>query len=165
MSTQTQPFTLQPGAGKRVPTLIGGPITFKLTGETSGGSMIMFESRPPAGQGPPLHLHQDQDEWLYVLDGEMRFRVDDDVVPAPPGSFVFIPRGVPHCWQNVDSRQGLLICVIAPAGVERFFERFAALPETERNPESFRALGPEEGMIVLGPPLAQSHPIPEPANA
>ena len=165
MCAQMQPFTLQPGRGTSVPTLIGGPITFKLTGDGSDGAMMVIESQPPPRQGPPLHLHEAQDEWMYVLDGEMRFRVGDDVVPAPVGSFAFIPRGVPHCWQNVGSTPGRLLAVITPAGMERFFKRWAAQPEANRNLESFRALGQEAGMIVVGPPLAHSHPLPEPANA
>jgi quercetin dioxygenase-like cupin family protein len=56
--------------------------------------MTVFETVAAPQEGPPLHFHQLQDEWLYVLEGEMRFRLGDDVMPAPAGSFAFIPRGV-----------------------------------------------------------------------
>jgi mannose-6-phosphate isomerase-like protein (cupin superfamily) len=165
MPTQMQAFTLGPGEGGTVRNPLGGPLTFKLRGEESNGAMMALESVAPPGKGPPLHIHHREDEWLYVLEGEMRFRTGDDVVPAPAGSFAFIPRGVPHCWQNVGSRRSLLLGLIAPAGLERFFERFAHLPEKDQTLDSFRALGREAGMTVVGPPLAQSHPIHEPATA
>jgi quercetin dioxygenase-like cupin family protein len=161
VSSQMQPFTLRPGAGAIVRNLLGGPISFKLRGEQSDGAMTVLETEAPPGEGPPLHVHDGQDEWLYVLGGDMRFRLADHVVSAPAGSFAFIPRGVPHCWQNVGSTPSLMLAVIAPSGLERFFERYAELPEADRSPESFRALGQEAGMTVIGPPLAHSHPMPE----
>jgi hypothetical protein len=109
-------------------------------------------------EGPPLHFHELNDEWLYVLEGEMRFRLADDVVPAPAGSFAFIPRGIAHTWQNVGREPAVLLGMIAPAGLERFFERYAELTKGADNLDTFRALSPEAGMVIVGPPLAQSHP-------
>ena len=159
MPTHGQPFTLGPGAGATVRNPLGGPITFKLRGEECNGATMVLETEIPPGQGPPLHIHPHQDEWLYVLEGEVRFRTGDRVVPATTGSFAFIPRGVPHCWQNVGTGPARMLGVIAPAGLERFFERYAQLPEADQTLDSYRALGEEGGMTVVGPPLAKSHPI------
>jgi quercetin dioxygenase-like cupin family protein len=82
MSTEMRAFTLRPGEGPSIRNPLGGPLTFKLRGEESNGAMMVLESEVRPGEGPPLHIHQREDEWLYVLEGEMRFRTGDDVVPA-----------------------------------------------------------------------------------
>ena len=68
-----QAFTLRPGAGATIRNPLGGPLTFELRDEESNGAMMVLESQVPPGQGPALHIHQRKDEWLYLLDGEMRF--------------------------------------------------------------------------------------------
>ena len=91
MSNQMRPFPLEPDAGTSVRNPVGGQLVFKVTGEQSNGAMTVFETVAAPQEGPPLHFHQLQDEWLYVLEGEMRFRLGDNVMPAPAGSFAFIP--------------------------------------------------------------------------
>jgi len=160
-----RPFALKPGAGTSVRNPVGGQLVFKLRGEQSNGAMTVFETVAAPAEGPPLHFHQLQDEWLYVLEGEIRFRLGDDVVPAPPGSFAFIPRGVAHTWQNTGRGPAVLLAMIAPSGLEQFFGRYAELTEQAANLDTFRALAPEAGMTVVGPPLAQSHRTHEAASA
>jgi hypothetical protein len=107
------------------------------------------------GEGPPLHVHADEDEILYVLEGTLRFVLEDEDV-APPGSFVFVPRGARHTWQNVGDGPSRLLVLFVPAGMEAFFERFGQLPDDVSVPETFRSLGSKVGMEVVGPPLARS---------
>jgi quercetin dioxygenase-like cupin family protein len=83
---------------------VGGPLTFKVRGEQTNGTFTAFENVIPPGQGPPLHTHANEDESWYVIEGELRFKLDGDVHLAPAGSFVFVPRGTPHCFQNVAER-------------------------------------------------------------
>ena len=92
---------LRPGAGTRVQNPVGGPLTFKVRGAETGGVLTVLESEIAAGDGPPYHVHAHEDETLYVPDGSFRFRLGDDVRAAPVGSFVHVPRGLPHCFQNV----------------------------------------------------------------
>ena len=158
MPNQMRPFILEPGAGISVRNPVGGQLVFKLRGDQSNGAMTVFETVVAPNEGPPLHFHLLHDEWLYVLEGEMRFRLMDDVVPAPAASFVFIPRGVAHAWQNVGREPAVLLAMMAPSGLEQFFERYAKLTEQAGNLDTFRALAPDAGMTVIGPPLAQSHP-------
>jgi quercetin dioxygenase-like cupin family protein len=158
VSNQVRPFALEPGAGMSVNNPVGGRLVFKLRGEQSNGAMTVFESVAAPGEGPPLHFHQLQDEWLYVLEGEMRMRLADDVVPAPAGSFAFIPRGVPHTWQNSGHEPALFLAMFAPSALEQFFERYAKLADQTGDLDAFRALASAAGMTVVGPPLAQSHP-------
>jgi quercetin dioxygenase-like cupin family protein len=158
VSGQVRPFALEPGAGTMVRNPVGGQLVFKLRGEQSNGAMTVFESVAAPGEGPPLHFHQLQDEWLYVLEGEMRIRLEDDVVPAPARSFAFIPRGVPHTWQSSGSEPALFLAMFAPSALEQFFERYTELTDQIGDLGAFGALAPAAGMTVVGPPLAQSHP-------
>jgi quercetin dioxygenase-like cupin family protein/ketosteroid isomerase-like protein len=143
-----------------------GELNFKAHDRDTGGAMTAFESNIAPGEGPPFHLHLREDEAIYVLEGRIRVRLEEVVHEAPAGSFVFIPRGVPHTWQNVDETQVRLLVVFTPAapGMERFFARAAELPDKARA-EAFGRFAADAGMDVLGPPLAQSHPlVPQPAR-
>jgi quercetin dioxygenase-like cupin family protein len=153
------PFLLAPGEGTSVRNPVGGNLVLKLQGSQCRNATTVLETEAAPGEGPPLHYHDAQDEWLYVLDGTFRVRIDDQVLPAPTGTFVFIPREVPHTWQNIGERTGSLLGAFVPPALEEFFKRFAALPRDAATPDAFRSLAPEAGMVVLGPPLAQSHPL------
>jgi quercetin dioxygenase-like cupin family protein len=147
-------------AGEALDTPIGALITFKARGEQTGGALTAFESVAAPGEGPPFHRHLSQDETIYVLEGTIRVRLGEEVHQAPVGSFVFMPRGVPHAWQNVGEDSARLLVVFTPsaAGMERFFGRAAELNDETRAAEGFARFAADAGMEVLGPPLAQSHP-------
>jgi uncharacterized RmlC-like cupin family protein len=100
-----------------------------------------------------LHTHAGEDESWYVLEGALRFRLGDEIADAPAGSFVFVPRGTPHCFQNVGAEQARIIVMFTPSGMERFFDRFATLPPGPGDPDAFRGIGAEAGMDVVGPPM------------
>ena len=110
------------------------------------------------GKGPPLHRHAEEDEAYYVIAGDMRVRFGDDVVQAPTGSFVFIPAGTPHCFQNAGSEPARMLVLFAPAGMEPYFDGVAELSPRPIDPATMQALAAAAGMEVLGPPLAESHP-------
>jgi hypothetical protein len=70
---------------------------------------------------------------------------------------VFVPRGTPHCFQNIAGTPARILVMFTPAGMERFFDRLAALSAPD--PEAFKSIGRPLGMEVIGPPLAQSDPV------
>ena len=150
------------GEGHSVPNPLGGGIEFKARAEETAGALTAFESAVAPGEGPPLHAHADQDEVLYFLEGRFRMRIDDTVRDAPSGSFVFIPKGVAHTWQNVDDAPGRLLGMFMPGtpGMEQFFERFSAAAGDGSVAAAFAKLADAAGMKVVGPPLAQSDPVP-----
>jgi len=154
-----EPFFLGPGEGDAVRNPVGGPLVFKLASAQCGNATSVLESEAAPGEGPPLHFHEAEDEWLYVLEGTFRIRLGSDVFPAPAGSFVFVPRGVHHTWQNVGEQPGRLLGAFIPPALEEFFDRYAALPPGEATPAAFASLAKEAGMHVVGPPLARSHPL------
>jgi quercetin dioxygenase-like cupin family protein len=151
-------FVVPPGEGANVPGPMGGPLEWKARGATTAGRLTAVENVIGPGLGPPLHRHPDEDEAYYVLRGALRYRFGDEVVPAPEGSFVFIPRGTPHCFQNVGRGPATLLVLFTPAGMEPFFDGAAELGSGPIAPEVMRELAAAAGMEVLGPPLATSHP-------
>ena len=136
-----------PGGGEAVRHPLGDYVTFKTTGADSAGRMLIFESVVPAGEGPPLHTHAREDEMLYVLEGEFRFQIEDEIHEAPAGSTMYVPPLVPHCFQNTGETPGRLLIVFTPAGMEHFFA-FAG-----GDPEAFATAAEVVGMEVVGPPL------------
>jgi quercetin dioxygenase-like cupin family protein len=106
-----------------------------LRSEESGGAVSVIESVVPAGfPGPPLHLH-DFDEAFYVIEGELTFQVEDQLVTKGPGELAFAPRNVPHTFANRSGAEARYVLVCTPAGFERYFARMAAEQEGVDPPE------------------------------
>jgi quercetin dioxygenase-like cupin family protein len=158
----TRPVAVTPGEGLSVENPAGGVLTFKVTSRESSGALTAIDTTAAPGEGPPLHVHRDQDEVIYTLEGELRIKLGEEMIHAPAGTFIYIPRGTPHAWQNVGDAPARFFATVSPAaiGFEQFFMRYAELPPDERGPEAFARLGRETGGLeVLGPPLARSDPI------
>ena len=101
---------------------LGMLATIKASHETTGGRVAVIEHRGPQGAGSPLHVHRNEDEWFYVIEGELTFWVGGRVIEAPAGSFVYGPRGVPHTFL-VASPEARFLLVTEPAGFEELHAR------------------------------------------
>ena len=75
--------------------------------------------------GPPLHLHPTHAEAFYVLAGQLSLQVGEEVVTGGPGTWACAPKDVPHTLGNFGTDEGRLLCMFAPGGFERRFERMA----------------------------------------
>ena len=151
-------IVLGPGEGQTVQGPAGGPLTFKARGEQTGGLLTAIENEIAPGDGPPLHVHAGEDEYWYVIEGTLRFRIGEELSEAPAGSFVLVPRGTQHSFQNVGAGPARILVIFTPSGMEAFFDRFAAAPAGPPDPGLFRSLGSEVGMDVVGPPLSAGEP-------
>jgi len=80
----------------------------------------------PSEFGPPLHIHRDAAEAFYVLEGDYLMYVDDRQRLCPPGTFVYVPRGVPHTFKVVSAGPGKKLNLFSPAAMVGFFEDLAA---------------------------------------
>ena len=155
-SASVQPFALAPGEGTAVANPVGGVLTFKVTSGQSDGRLTAFDTVAAPGEGPPLHVHPDQDEHIYVLDGSFRVKLGNELIPAAPGAFVFISRGTPHTWQNIGDTPARFFSGLVPAAsaFEEFFMRYSELPPDQRDTEAFaRIAAATNAFDVLGPPL------------
>ena len=156
-----QAFALAAGEGTSVENPVGGVTTFKAISDRTAGGLTAVAGVAAPGDGPPLHVHREQDELIYTLEGRFRLVVGDEVFEALPKAFVFIPRNTAHTWQNVGDEHGRFLAALFPASLafEEFFQRYAELPPEERGVDAFSRLAAEtRAMEVVGPPLAQSHP-------
>ena len=87
---------------------------------STGGALSVFETSIDAG--PPLHVHDREDECFYVLDGELSVRCGSEVFDAARGSFVFLPHGRPHRFWAANQPATLLIIAV-PGGIEDYFRQ------------------------------------------
>lgn len=139
---------------------LGALVTFKASGETTDGGLMVAHNHAPRGHGSPLHVHRNEEEWFYVLDGELTFWIDGEVVVGTAGSFVLGPRDVPHTFM-VTSDEARFLLGTTP-GAFSAFVRSAAEPAAERtlppasvappDPEALGAAAAEYGIEILGPP-------------
>jgi quercetin dioxygenase-like cupin family protein len=139
---------------------LGGLTIIKSSGETTGGRVAVTENLAPRGYGSPLHVHHREDEWFYVLSGELTFWIDGETVAAREGSFVFGPRDVPHTF-IVSSDQARFLLVVEPAGFEKFLLALSqpaeslTLPPASTEPpalEAMMAAAAAYELEILGPP-------------
>lgn len=126
-------------------------IQFKVCPQDSGGLLIV-ENTFQAKGGPARHLHHDQDEWFYAVEGEFIIEIGQERISLNPGDSLLAPRQIPHVWAYVGDAQGRMLIAFMPAGkMEGFFREVTkanAMPP--QDPELWRV----HGMELLGPPLA-----------
>jgi quercetin dioxygenase-like cupin family protein len=91
-----------------------------LTIKASGPSFDVAVTTEIAGSEPPLHVHARDDEALHILEGDLTVFAGDEVLRASTGSFVFLPRGIPHTFA-VDSGSARVLLILAPSGAISMF--------------------------------------------
>lgn len=137
------------------------PSDCKVSGRDTDGAICVFEFA--GSHAGPRHVHPDQDEWLYILDGEYEFEVGGkERFRAGPGESVFLPRGVQHAWISTSLKPGKVLNVYQPAGaMEDFFRELGRYGKKGAPPVhealSFEQLGKlfkDHGLEMVGPPLA-----------
>jgi mannose-6-phosphate isomerase-like protein (cupin superfamily) len=110
-----------PGEGKTL-WVTDELMTFKASGEDTGGAYSLTDSLVPSGGGPPPHIHHREDEAFWVLEGELEIMVGEDRFMAAAGSFVHLPKGLIHSYRNVGPGPARFLTLVVPAGLEKFFE-------------------------------------------
>jgi quercetin dioxygenase-like cupin family protein len=130
------------------------PINVVLRSEETNGVVSMMDNAvAPNFPGPPLHKH-DFDEAFYVLEGELVFQVEDELITKRAGEMAFAPRGVAHTYANQSDQPARIVLVCTPAGFERYFGRMAAERAGEEPPEwALQEIPPVER---VGPQIGRS---------
>jgi quercetin dioxygenase-like cupin family protein len=112
-----------PDEAKKV-MLSGHPMAFLVTGEDTKHTS-MFDWTIPPRFSTGLHVHRVQEETFYVLDGECEWQVGERRIRAMPGTFLFVPPGVPHNIVNATDKPARVLMTVSPPGHERYFEELA----------------------------------------
>ena len=128
----------------------GEELRILLSERECGGALGVVEmTLAPGDTGPPLHVHPTHAEAFYVLAGDLSLQVGDQVVTGGPGTWACAPTGVAHTLANLGTVEGRVLCLFAPGGFERRFERMVsgdavaeAISESERATQ------------LIGPPLS-----------
>src|SRR5207237_1272509 len=95
-----------PCSGVRIPrpissagsSLVSRRVCGRTTIKSAGDGAMVTEQTAPRGSGSPLHVHHNEDEWFYVLEGELTIWVEGETHVAPAGSFFLGPRDIPHTF-------------------------------------------------------------------
>jgi quercetin dioxygenase-like cupin family protein len=124
MPTHTaRPYHLAPGEGQPMSWFTA---EFQL--KASDAQIGLMELTASPGIEPPMHVHAHEDEWYYVLQGQVTFDVGDDTHHGRAGSLVFLPRAIPHTF-TIESETARMLLLNAPGGFERMFELAPSTPE------------------------------------
>jgi mannose-6-phosphate isomerase-like protein (cupin superfamily) len=128
-TSTTTGHAIAAGEGERI-WIVGDTMTFKATGESTAGSLMLFENLTEPAGGPPPHIHTREDEFWYVLDGTFEIRIGDEVHAVGPGGFAYAPRGTVHNFRNTAETPSRILVGFTPGGMEGFF-RESGRPATD----------------------------------
>jgi quercetin dioxygenase-like cupin family protein len=148
----------QDGDGEKLWFAGGGVFTIKASAEETGGAFLLFEDRVVRGKTTPMHLHPNEDETIYILDGELLVDIDGEQRRVGPNGVFVAPRGVPHAFL-VTSETARLLCLQTPGSGESFYrdasDPVSSAADATRPPDLARlrdAAERSEAIKLLGPP-------------
>ena len=148
----------QRGEGEQLWFAGGGVFTMKASAEDTGKAFVLFEDSMVQGKTTPLHQHPNEDEALYVLEGELLVHIDGEEHALGQGGFFLAPRGVPHAFM-VTSESARVLALQTPGTGEAFYRDASepvSSPDDAERPADFarlRAVAESSPTIeILGPP-------------
>jgi len=134
------------------------PFTVKVAPADTGGGCLVIEQANGFRGGPPRHVHAEQEEWFYVVEGSYGVEVGDRLHRLGAGDSVLAPRGVPHGWALLGPGAGRMVILFSPAGaMEAFFDEASAM-HGMGPPDVMASLFARHGMRIVGPPLDIDRP-------
>ena len=141
-------------------TVHGEPSFFdKISGADVGGRMSVIEVKTPPGQGPPMHIHLEQNEWMYLLEGSFGLQCGTEKTVLQTGDSFMAPKGIPHSYVVLGDTPARHLNVYDPAGeIEAFFRDYEKNHPPGAKPDSAKAAESEKmyRVRVVGPPLKPS---------
>ena len=133
----------------------GSPTVMRSTGETTDGHFFLMEALAmPPGLASPYHVHHNEDEAFYILEGTVAFLCGDTWRVAGPGAWVYGPRDIPHGFRVIGSSPARMLLQCAPAGFERFVRELSLPVDAVPAPPDMGLLvatAAKYGIDILGP--------------
>jgi mannose-6-phosphate isomerase-like protein (cupin superfamily) len=152
-------FTRKPnGADERAPTPSGMFDTEVVRSTDSEGRLAVFVFPPGehhAYRGAPLHVHHEQDEWIYVMTGEFVAEVGGERMRLKPGDSLLMPMKVPHRWSVAQDSHCGAIHLYTPAGLMETEWAPVAQSEDPKDQEARKAEFERHGLTLLGAALSK----------
>lgn len=132
----------------------GCPHLFKADASNTAGRFDFMVGTFEPFTGPPLHLHREQDDTFYVLEGTLTVQVGEELVDLGPGGFLSVPPGVPHTFDNLrDGGPVRGINVMTPGGLFDMFDAMARVEDGPGQADRVRLVAEQHGTEIIGPPL------------
>lgn len=129
-------------------------IRYLMDGTLSGAGSGMFElTVAPGARVPPAHSHRDNEEIVYVLEGMLRYSVDDEIRDLKPGERMYTPRGSVHAFSNPHDQPARALIILTPDIGAQYFRDIADVVKTPGgpNPAKMAEVMTRYG-LVLAPP-------------
>ncbi len=98
-----------------------------LTTEATGGAISVLIGWIKPGEGPGDHVHFNQEEIFFIIEGTYELTVGDQTSTVGPGTIVFIPRNVVHRFKNVGDTTGCMLDWSLPGGHDQYFKTISEL--------------------------------------
>jgi quercetin dioxygenase-like cupin family protein len=107
--------------------MVGSQFFHKVKSKDTNGVFSVIEIVTPPGKGVSLHVHEREDELVYLLEGEIEVTLGDQTMKAVPGVMALLPRGVPHAFTSIGDKPSRLLDTILPGEFDNYFVELAAL--------------------------------------
>jgi len=121
-----EPVIVLPNSGEQLK--IADSQTFhKIKSSATNGVFSVIEFVTPPGKGVALHVHEREDELVYLLEGEIEVTLGNQKMKAVPGVMALLPRGIPHGFTNIGNKPSRLLDTILPGQFDNYFVELAAL--------------------------------------
>jgi len=159
--TAPKPYRLASGEGLADVWWKTGRVTVKAGPDETGHAFAQIETDDPRGGGPPRHLHHNEDETFYILEGEVTALVGEERIDLSAGDYLFAPRGIAHSYV-VRSERARMFVTLSPASVEELFVSLG-VPVTGAEPPTDAVMPPMDELVrlfadygceIVGPPLS-----------
>ena len=126
---EKEAMVISAGNGQKM-RVMGNDVTVKLTKQETNGEYYLFDVVTPPGVGVPPHIHQNEDEIIEVIEGELEVQLGSQIYQAPKGAVIHFVRHLPHGFRNASSKPCHTRWTVIPGeSFEQFFNELGALPE------------------------------------
>ncbi len=126
----------------------GGIYRIVTTTAQTGGIHFALDCTEKPGGGPPLHVHETEEEYFFVTEGEFTFSIDGKITKAKAGESAFVPRGKVHCFKNCTNQDARMLALFTPGNIEGYFDfglplEDGSIPSEACLIERINAIGPK----------------------
>lgn len=157
MTEKSRAYMMKADEGEAI-WFAGALMILKAADDQTNGRFAFLDQRVPRDYAVPQHIHHVEDEAWYVLEGDVTFYCGDEMFKAGPGSWVFLPKEVPHAFK-VGSEGGRLLTISAPSEFANFVKsagqsapKLVVPPPEPPDLDHLASIAARYGIEIVGPP-------------